>query len=274
MYHRGENIRDVESWVNWIVKFPQLAEKHYPKSLDDLKTRIKNQDPIQTALFIKKIPELFCKWKAEAKSLFGSTRLKFVKNHLELINLLLVDLEFDNEIINEAIEIVRVELTEQKQSLEETLMNSSPQPEKKVPKLKNGSILFNSPETIDKLYNGLKSYFPEQDKILFKVLNGEQCDEELIFLHNQNQLVEVFRRAKYNGLIISTSTELANWLTYNFSFRYSRGKTTQVRKFNRSTVWPYLTKDLDVSRKNRICIFDWCPYKSFEQRRRDKEKGI
>ena len=36
---------------------------------------------------------------------------------------------------------------------------------------------------------------------------------------NQNRLVEVFRRLKYNDFIVETSTGIRNWICKNFMYR-------------------------------------------------------
>ena len=148
-----------------------------------------------------------------------------------------------------------------------------PQQANKIkPELPEKSISFNSPEIIEKLFAELQGYFPEKKSELLKALKGEHLDELLLFPHNQNKFVEVFKRVKYNGYLLSTPTEIRNWICANFTYRYKKGNKTEVKNFNTSTVWDLLTKDKDVSKKERICITDWLPYKSHLQRQREGEK--
>ncbi len=124
-------------------------------------------------------------------------------------------------------------------------------------------ILFSNSETIDKLWEVLKGFFPGHEEDLKKVLNDEQVTNKLIFPHNQNKLVDVFRRLKDNSLCISNATEIRDWLCKNFQFHFKRGKVSQIRDLNTSTVWDLLTKAREETKtsKQRICNFDWLPYK-------------
>jgi len=124
-------------------------------------------------------------------------------------------------------------------------------------------IIFSKAEINDKLFDELKVYFPEREPDLKKSLNGEVIEKALLFPHNQNKFVEVFRRLKYNGFILSTHTEIRDWLCKNFQFRYKRGNVEEIRSLNTSSVWDLLTKAKGEPRKTlRICQPDWLPYKS------------
>jgi hypothetical protein len=119
----------------------------------------------------------------------------------------------------------------------------------------------------------LKGFFPEKDNELLKALQGEHLPELLLFPHNQNKFVEVFKRAKYNGFILSTPTEIRNWICSSFVYRKRQGNKTTVEHFNKSTVWDILTKDKGEPAFNeRICKSDWLPYRSYSQRQREIEK--
>jgi hypothetical protein len=126
-------------------------------------------------------------------------------------------------------------------------------------------IKFNNPETVNEFHAILKGFFVDREMDLNKALQGEKLETPLLFPNNQNKFVEVFRRAKYNGYLISSPTEIRNWLCSNFEFRLSRGKVKEIRKFNHSTVWDILTKGKNEPPKNeRICFegVNWLPYKS------------
>ena len=43
-------------------------------------------------------------------------------------------------------------------------------------------------------------------------------NSKITFMSNQNRLVEVFRRLKYNGFLFETWTGIRNWLCNNFLY--------------------------------------------------------
>ena len=132
----------------------------------------------------------------------------------------------------------------------------------------NVAISINS-DIIDKLYAKLKTYFPGGEKDLENVLKGKSISEPLLFPHNQNKFVEVFRRLKYNGYLPNASTEIKDWICANFN----RRKDENTISFNPSTVWDILTKAKgEPAKKERICIADWLPYKSLSQLQNEAKK--
>ncbi len=147
------------------------------------------------------------------------------------------------------------------------------QTEKPKPKLNEALISFSSAETIESLHNELKGYFQGKEAELKKALKGEQLQEFLLFPHNQNKFVEVFKRLKYNGFLLSTPKETKDWICSAFNYQYQKGNKKEVREFNTSTVHDILTKDKgEPTKKERICIVDWLPYKSHLTRQREAEK--
>lgn len=131
-------------------------------------------------------------------------------------------------------------------------------------------ISFNSPDTISTLYSALKGCFPDKEMELLKALQGEQLAERLVFPYNQNRLVEVFRRLKYNGYLLDTDTETRDWICSTFLF-IKKG-VSEPQQFNKNTVWSNLNKGKgEPPKKARICIADWLPYKSPLQLGREKE---
>lgn len=147
------------------------------------------------------------------------------------------------------------------------------QNEKQKPELNKALISFSSPEIIETLHNELKGYFQGYENELKRTLKGEQLIDFLLFPHNQNKFVEVFKRLKYNGFLLSTPKEINNWICSNFTYQYQRGQKKEVREFNPSTVHDILTKDKgEPTKKERICVVDWLPYKSHLTRQREAEK--
>lgn len=150
---------------------------------------------------------------------------------------------------------------------------SPPQPVvKQKPELNRKRITFKNSETIEKVHAELKGYFPNKEAELLKALHGEQLTEILLFPHNQNKFVEVFKRLKYNGYLLSTPKETKDWICSTYAYQYQKGNKKEVRKFNTSTVHDILTKDKGEPTKNeRICIVDWLPYKSHLKRQKEAE---
>ncbi len=125
-------------------------------------------------------------------------------------------------------------------------------------------IAFNTQSTLNRVFDMLKAYFPDREGDFKKALEGEGLESSLLFEHAQNQLVEVFRRLKYNGFIPNTLTEIKEWLCLNFQFRFRKGSVQEVRSLNPNTVWDILSKGIgEPTKKSRICKDDdWLPYKS------------
>lgn len=146
-----------------------------------------------------------------------------------------------------------------------------PQPiVKQKPELNVKLITFKNSETIEKIHSELKGFFPNKEAELLKALQGEQLSEILLFPHNQNKFVEVFRRLKYNGFLLNTDTEIKNWICTTFQF-VKKG-FAEPQPFNESSVWDNLNKGKgEPTKKERICITDWLPYKSPLQLTRETE---
>jgi hypothetical protein len=146
-----------------------------------------------------------------------------------------------------------------------------PQPIVKQKPEPNGKLItFKNSETIEKIHSELKGYFPNKEVELLKALQGEQLSELLLFPHNQNKFVEVFRRLKYNGFLLNTDTETKNWICTNFQF-VKKG-FAEPQPFNESSVWDNLNKGKgEPTKKERICITEWLPYKSPLQLTRETE---
>lgn len=120
-------------------------------------------------------------------------------------------------------------------------------------------IIFDSMETIDRVFDALKIHFAGFETEFKDALEGKQLATRLIFPNNQNKFTEVFRRLKYNGFITSIPKEIQEWLCINFQFN----KKGIVTSFKKSTVLSLLTKARGEPAKNeRICLLDWLPYKS------------
>jgi hypothetical protein len=136
----------------------------------------------------------------------------------------------------------------------------------RTPLVNKRLITFKSVDIIEKLHEELKGYFEGNEQELRKALKGEQVTTKLLFQSNQNKFVELFKRLKYNGYLLSTSKEIENWLCTTFSYTFQKGEIKEVRNFHHSSVHDILTKSKGEPKKTeRICILDWLPYKSHEQ---------
>ncbi len=157
---------------------------------------------------------------------------------------------------------------EEQTEIRKTQPNKSQKPE-----LDEALISFKSPEIIKKLHKEMKGYFQNKEAELERAFQGEQLAESLLFPHHQNKFVEVFKRLKYNGYLLSTPKEIENWICSNFYYQYKKGKKKEVREFNTSTVHDILTKDKgEPQKKERICTTEWLPYKGYLTRLREAEK--
>lgn len=308
-YIKPENI---DEWLKWLCNNPELAEKHYPLLVNGLKERIQNTQPFQTANIIQNLPEHFTAYKTEINNHVGNYREKRIKEQITLLNSVLNEWQYSNEVVQQAVESVRPYLTEQleywkgelrlkvnsneeivkgfkqgqtKFILPNSFLNSSTiqqqpniepppqQSEKPKPKLNEALISFSSTEIIDKLHNELKGYFQGKEAELKKALQGEQLKEFLLFPHNGNKFVEVFKRLKYNVFLLNKPKETNDWICSTFTYQYQKGNKKEVREFNASTVHDILTKDKgEPTKKERICIVDWLPYKSHLTRQKEAEK--
>ncbi len=148
-----------------------------------------------------------------------------------------------------------------------------PQPiVKQKPELNGKLITFKNNETIEKIHSELKGYFPNKESELLKALQGEQLSEILLYPSNGSSFVEVFKRLRYNGLLISTPTEIKGWICSNFNFVKTQGAKKTIEDFKENSVWDVLTKTkCEPSRKNRICTPNWLPFIPQKTRQRETE---
>lgn len=188
-------------------------------------------------------------------------------------------IEFKNDVIDQLHKLAAFQTRSKfKEIIENTvtrlLQYSIPQQnEKPKPELNKALISLSGTEIIERLHNELKGYFQGKEAELKRALQGEQLQEFLLFPHNQNKFVEVFKRLKYNGFLLSTPKETKDWICSTFTYQYQKGNQNEVREFNTSTVHDILTKDKgEPTKKERICIVNWLPYKSHLTRKREAEK--
>ncbi len=151
--------------------------------------------------------------------------------------------------------------------LEKTHLFNNSKPEKSDQlSLPKTALIFDSPETLEKVFDSFKGYFPGKEKELLTALKGDKITAPLYWPSDQKQFTEIFRRLKFNGKLITQSTELKDWLCSNFIFEYKKGATREQRPFNPSTVWDYLTKSIgDLAKNKRLESFEWIEYKSHYQ---------
>ncbi|MBL6956669.1 MAG: hypothetical protein ISR54_07645 [Chlorobium phaeobacteroides] len=115
-------------------------------------------------------------------------------------------------------------------------------------------------DQFDELYGEFCKFFDAgEHEDLKRLLQGEPVEGKITFQSNQNRLVEVFRRLKYNGFLFETSTGIRDWLCNNFLYLSKTGG----RNLNQHSVWDILSKAKgEPSPKSRICKFEWLEYKT------------
>ncbi len=148
------------------------------------------------------------------------------------------------------------------------------EPEPAEPEIQNTipetTIQFDKPETIEKLHSELKGFFVGNENELLRALQGKTLEKKLLFNSNQNKFVEVFKRLKYNGYLLSQPVDIKNWICTNFEYHYKKGEISETRVFNTYTVHDILTKEKGEPRKpERICQPEWLPYKTATERNKE-----
>ncbi|WP_041702179.1 hypothetical protein [Prosthecochloris aestuarii] len=125
-------------------------------------------------------------------------------------------------------------------------------------------------EQFAELLGCLKVFFDPTDRVALKaLLRGQSVSQKLVFNGNQNQLVEVFRRLSYNGLLHESWTALRDWLCGNFSYLSNKG----ITDLSGSSVWDILSKAKgEPTGRSRICTFDWLPYRTQAALRRSSRE--
>lgn len=123
-------------------------------------------------------------------------------------------------------------------------------------------ILFDNEKTINKVHTALKGFFTDRESEFLRALQGEKLDAKLHFPTNQNKLVEVFRRLKYNSYLVSSPKEIKEWLNINFTYLNKRKR--EQRELNASTIHDILTKGKGEPTKRERINIDWLPYKTHE----------
>jgi hypothetical protein len=142
-------MKNIDEWVEWMTRNPELAEKYYPELMQGLSERIKNSEPYLTALIIQKLPDHFPKWKTEAEQYFGIKKTKVIQGYINLINAVLTEYEYCTEIEQQAVESVRAELTEQLEYWNIELKALPPQPIS-VNESRTKKLIFETITNIDK----------------------------------------------------------------------------------------------------------------------------
>jgi hypothetical protein len=137
-------------------------------------------------------------------------------------------------------------------------------------------IIFDSPETITKLHIELKGQFPEKEVELLNALKGENLTDKILFPSNANRFVEVFKRLKYNGLLISTPTEVKEWICKNFNYVKIKGKVKSVEILMIVQFGMYLQK-LNANHQRKIVFVNriGCPLlnKILEKKKQKKKNN-
>lgn len=211
---------DIDSWIEWVICNPELAEERFPELIQGKTERIKRRPPFFAAVIIQKLPESFPKQIAEIEKQYGQTKQKSIQRQIDLINLV-TERDYGDEIIERAVESVRDELVEQKQFWENAL-----QTVRKSYKAPNTKKIF-KPEAIPKIFKILKDHFPEeqQDKLKKILEEGGDADQPLYFKDDGKRLVYYFRQLQETDIITGyNKTELNKWICRNFVYKKNKSK--------------------------------------------------
>lgn len=158
-------MKNIKNWVEWMTRNPELAEKYYPETMQGLTDRIKESEPFLMALIIQKLPDHFPKWKTEANQYFGIKRTKMIQGYIELINTVLFEYEYSNEIEQNAVENIKPELTEQLEYWVNELKALPPQPIS-INESRTKKVIFETLTNMDK-QGWQYAFVSEQDYNLF-----------------------------------------------------------------------------------------------------------
>lgn len=126
---------------------------------------------------------------------------------------------------------------------------------------------------VEEFHSALKDLFQEKSDELKRALNGEKLEEKLVFPSNANILVELFRRAHYNGKIVDNLTNIKDWICLNFSF-LKKGVNDEKQEtpedFKEGTVKAILTGKSCPPPKKRL--MPTLPFKTISQLKTEKEQ--
>ena len=121
------NPENIDEWVKWLCNNPELAEKQYSLTVNNLKERVQNTEPFLSANIIQNLPENFIVWKTEINNHNGKYREKKIKEQITLLNGVLNEWQYPTKIEQQAVESVRPYLVEQLEYWESELKNLPPQ---------------------------------------------------------------------------------------------------------------------------------------------------
>jgi len=121
------NPENIDEWVKWLCNNPELAEKQYSLTVNNLKERVQNTEPFLSANIIQNLPENFIVWKTEINNHNGKYREKKIKEQITLLNGVLNEWQYPTKIEQQAVESVRPYLVEQLEYWESELKNLLPQ---------------------------------------------------------------------------------------------------------------------------------------------------
>tara|TARA_B100000767_G_scaffold87040_1_gene83654 strand:+ start:800 stop:1672 length:873 start_codon:yes stop_codon:yes gene_type:complete len=151
-------------WFTLIDKDIEWVKTNYPETMKGLDERIKEWPPYVTAAHIHQIPEVFTKWKTNIDNYLKSTIDKDIRAFSKLIDLILYRLEFNSDVVNNAVNKIKPELLEMEDYLKRLLIKRPKQqtktsyiwpnnPDKELPKLyamlTNEYKLISSETTLD-----------------------------------------------------------------------------------------------------------------------------
>jgi hypothetical protein len=125
-----------------------------------------------------------------------------------------------------------------------------------------------SAQFADVFYEKFKSYFNEQEQQLYLLLIKNEVTELLRFNGNTNQLVELFKRLRYNSKIkVSTYEKLAEWIVRHFTVI---NKQNEFVKIKINTAIQVLSKSTAEPKKDNRIMEDVAEYIVPNQRKKGR----
>jgi len=131
-------------------------------------------------------------------------------------------------------------------------------------------IVFHEEAIATIIIKRLKEYFPKEEReIINDIIIKGKFAIPLTFIGNQNQLVEFFKRLRYNKMIKHESNHILTlWIINNFKIQ---NKNSELKELKYESVLEILrkhTKSVEPSKSNRI-LDDIAPFIRKENRKLD-----
>ena len=131
-------------------------------------------------------------------------------------------------------------------------------------------IVFHEEAIASIIIKRLKDYFPQEEQLILNdMISKGKLPIPLTFIGNQNQLVEFFKRLRYNKMIKYVSNNvLTFWIINNFKIQNRNGALYELKYESVFEILRKHTKSVEPSKSNRI-LDDIAPFIRKENRKLD-----